>query len=441
MFYDKALSQISTQLDSISTDLYINKLEIELGKTSEQDFERDFRAAFIKGIGKHIDGVKAATDYKQQQVHSIGLAVDSLFYFLERGYWRWNIQQKNEKEVLEFIKSFFQNENQVLALLQKLTSKETFPAERLLSLVSSQTSNKKLLANTLEKLHPAFQLVFPEMLKEWQRHEYSQEKIQHVLIAELLVLPPVATLSDVLVLIKKLFDKSAVSFVAQRIEIKTALQIAEDNIEVTPLKNLFFAIQKKLKVSQSTDLVSATDNSNFKKTEIQFKDEEPDKINISNAGLVLFHPFLPQAFLDLKWIGKDNKFVNAATQQKAVLFLQYLINRKSRQAEHLLVLNKIMCGWPVHLPVKAATKFSQKEKQAADDLIDSLKEYWTIVKNTSPQGLIISFIERNGIIQKTPSGYLLQVERKTIDILTESLPYSINTIKLPWNEGIIYTEW
>jgi hypothetical protein len=133
--------------------------------------------------------------------------------------------------------------------------------------------------------------------------------------------------------------------------------------------------------------------------------------------------------------------VNRKVQQKAILFLQYIINEKSRQAEHRLVLNKLICGWPIHMPLKNSCNLSALEKAAASDLVESLKEHWTVVKNTSTPGLIQSFVFRPGLIQKTQNGFLVQVERRTIDILLDSLPFGLTIIKFPWNEYIINTEW
>ena len=96
---------------------------------------------------------------------------------------------------------------------------------------------------------------------------------------------------------------------------------------------------------------------------------------------------------------------------------------------------------PVHLPLNGRCNFSGKEKQAVQDIIDSLREHWSILRNTSQEGLVVSFIERPGVIEKTRKDYLLRVEKNTIDILLESLPFGIQTIKLPWNEYIIHTEW
>ena len=166
-----------------------------------------------------------------------------------------------------------------------------------------------------------------------------------------------------------------------------------------------------------------------------------EKIRISNAGLILFHPYLKFIFRELKWLKNDSEFSNKATQQKAILFLQYLVNGKSRQPEHELVLNKILCGYPVKMPVKVSCNFSAAEKEAGLDMVRSLMEHWSVMKSTSVAGYIESFIRRNGLVQITDSGYLLQVERKGFDILLDSLPFSINIIKLPWNERIIHTEW
>ncbi len=144
--------------------------------------------------------------------------------------------------------------------------------------------------------------------------------------------------------------------------------------------------------------------------------------------------------------GKDSptgcaKFVNTKNQIKAVHFLQFIITNKSRNPEHLLVLNKILCGWPVHLPITLQCNFTKKEKDIVTDLIDSLKEHWIVMKNTSAAGLVESFIDRKGIIQSSESGFLLQVELKTIDVLLDSLPFGFQTIKLPWNDYTIHTEW
>ncbi len=93
------------------------------------------------------------------------------------------------------------------------------------------------------------------------------------------------------------------------------------------------------------------------------------------------------------------------------------------------------------MPIKAKHQFSAAEKKAGEEMLDSFIEHWTILKNTSHRGLIKSFILRNGLIQKAENNFLVQVEKSSIDILLDSLPFGIRTIKMPWNEYIVYTEW
>ena len=190
-----------------------------------------------------------------------------------------------------------------------------------------------------------------------------------------------------------------------------------------------------------TTLISEAKAGDKKNVDSYFAHEEKDKINIDNAGLILFHPYLLYVFKELKWTSGENKFISPKTRQKAVLFLQYLINQKSRQPEHELVLNKILCGWKLNRPIKTSCNFSPKEKQAAAELNETLREHWPALKTTSAQGLVKSFIERKGAIEREEKSFLVRVEKKSIDILMQNLPFGIQTIKLPWNEYIIHTEW
>jgi uncharacterized protein YheU (UPF0270 family) len=173
-----------------------------------------------------------------------------------------------------------------------------------------------------------------------------------------------------------------------------------------------------------------------------FLPDDENKISILNAGLVLLHPYYPYLFNELGWLDEKKKFINKQSQQKAVLFLQFLVTGEKRAFEHLLVLNKILCGWPIELPlsIKKYT-FTAEEKKAGEEMLDALIEHWSILRNTSRNGLIESFIKRKGLVQKGEKSFTLQVEKNSIDILLDSLPFGILVIKLPWNEYIINTEW
>jgi hypothetical protein len=74
-------------------------------------------------------------------------------------------------------------------------------------------------------------------------------------------------------------------------------------------------------------------------------------------------------------------------------------------------------------------------------LLQSVLEHWKALRNTSLTGLRETFFKRDGLITRKENDWLLQVERKTLDVLLDSMPWGYSAVSLPWNDYIIYTEW
>ena len=66
---------------------------------------------------------------------------------------------------------------------------------------------------------------------------------------------------------------------------------------------------------------------------------------------------------------------------------------------------------------------------------------WTILKNTSVEGLRVSFIDRDGTLSRTTKGWRLRVQSSSYDMLLQYLPWSIQYIKLPWMDTILQVDW
>jgi hypothetical protein len=52
-----------------------------------------------------------------------------------------------------------------------------------------------------------------------------------------------------------------------------------------------------------------------------------------------------------------------------------------------------------------------------------------------------SFINRSGVLSFHDTYWQVHIERKTMDILLQSIPWSYAKIKLPWMENPINVEW
>ena len=125
----------------------------------------------------------------------------------------------------------------------------------------------------------------------------------------------------------------------------------------------------------------------------------------------------------------------------AVHALQYLVTGKQHPEEFYLPLNKILCGMDVSSTLPQDIELTEDCKTACDDLLGAVIGHWTALKNTSPEGLQETFLNREGKLTFKDGQWTLVVERKTIDILMDRIPWSISMIKHSWMKQMINTEW
>jgi len=159
---------------------------------------------------------------------------------------------------------------------------------------------------------------------------------------------------------------------------------------------------------------------------------------LSNAGLVLLHPFIPTLFKKLDFM--DGKMIKPECLSIALQTLQYLCRGKAGLPEYTLLLEKTFCGIPHHQLID----FPPLTKEIMDEtekLLEAVITHWGALKKTSPRGLRGSFLIRDGILKDTPNGWQIQVERQAYDILLERLPWPIGLIKFPWIKHPIHVLW
>jgi hypothetical protein len=161
---------------------------------------------------------------------------------------------------------------------------------------------------------------------------------------------------------------------------------------------------------------------------------------INNAGLVLLHPFLSAFFSQLGlYVEKDWK--DDAAQRRAVLLLHYLVTGRQEIAEYELPLCKLLAGYPLNRPVEALLEVTTAEQAECDALLQEVIAQWSILKNTSVEGLQQSFLQRDGKLSRQDNGWLLQVGQQPYDILLDHLPWSTGVIRNSWMQELLFTEW
>jgi hypothetical protein len=161
---------------------------------------------------------------------------------------------------------------------------------------------------------------------------------------------------------------------------------------------------------------------------------------VYHAGVVVLAPFLKPFFIacglldGLEW--KDK-----ASQYQAVHLLKYLASGGLITPEHSLLLEKLICGLPIDEPIPVDAGLEAAQLEESQKLLASVISHWQVLKNTSIEGFRETFLKRDGLITCKQDGWMLQVERKTLDVLLDSIPWGYSTLVLPWNQYIINVEW
>lgn len=165
-----------------------------------------------------------------------------------------------------------------------------------------------------------------------------------------------------------------------------------------------------------------------------------DDIYISNAGLILLWPFINRFFVKLGLI-QEKIFINIISAERSALVLQYLVDASTEGSEHIFPLNKILCSIDLFAPINTHLDITEQEKVESESLLAAVIQNWSILKNTSIEGFRKAFLQRNGILRVRDGAWLLQIEHETYDVLLDRIPWSIQVIKLPWMDKILYVEW
>jgi hypothetical protein len=74
-------------------------------------------------------------------------------------------------------------------------------------------------------------------------------------------------------------------------------------------------------------------------------------------------------------------------------------------------------------------------------MLKSMLANWTIISSTSIEGLQQTFLQREGRLERTSAGWSLTVQRKTVDVLIDQIPWSISTILHSWMPEPLSVIW
>ncbi len=167
---------------------------------------------------------------------------------------------------------------------------------------------------------------------------------------------------------------------------------------------------------------------------------EGESLEIDNAGVVLLWPYLEMFFKALGLV-EDHAFINIEGQARAVQLLHYLVNGNENAEEYHWPLLKLLCGTQIPDFVSARFELTTGEKEESEHLLKAVVRNWKALKNTSPAALQSSFLRRSGLLMHDHNGWIVYIERISIDVLLDKLTWPVSVIKLPWNDYTIHVKW
>lgn len=158
------------------------------------------------------------------------------------------------------------------------------------------------------------------------------------------------------------------------------------------------------------------------------------------AGIVIIWPLIVPLFDDRQLLENRN-FKDEEARFKGLQMLNYLVNGDEIVEEKDMPLNKILCGIPRNESILFTSELTNDDKLELNALLAHLIKHWSILKNTSIQGLRDGFIHRKGQLAENEIEWSLKVEQKSIDLLMNSMPWGYKMIKLPWMNKLLVVEW
>lgn len=456
--------QIETLLDEIFPSdkiVRIDSLRLDLGNLSAQDFEREFKAEFIRSLAKTLSSKKEVLNAanNEEVLNKAQSLVQSFIYFLEKGRLPWYHPAANmvdwEKELLmdlsareydhflDWLKDNYQNPVIIERLVLQFSD---------LMLAKLMSAIAPLVNEPWELICRDYALILSQLGRRWSA---GRNEIWRALFGVLLRNKDKTWAYNVLKLLGNQTALAASGIMAGKktgiaSQLKTVAvhdAFGELTRVLKPRKDTKSKSLKRGKATGDTTLPLAEPDDNGKELAAGWShgkkqkwDVEEDSLYVNNSGTVILHHFLKPFFEDLELLA-DGKFVSEKAHQRAVFLLYYLATGEAKVAEFELPLQKILCGYPLENTLPASIRLSRKEKEESHKLLKTVIDYWPPLKGTSLEGLRGTFLRRDGKLVKNDNGWLLTVEQKTVDVLLGKLPWGFSTIRLSWMEQILNVDW
>jgi hypothetical protein len=157
-----------------------------------------------------------------------------------------------------------------------------------------------------------------------------------------------------------------------------------------------------------------------------------------NAGLVLLHPYLLRLFEACEIYRPPHPIA----VERAAALLHWIATGREELYEFELGFVKLLLGLRPESPLAVGEGLlGAREREEGEALLAAAIGHWKALGKTSIDGLRVSFLQRRGALREEETGWRLQLEPESFDVLLRHLPWGFATVKLPWMTRPLYTDW
>lgn len=176
---------------------------------------------------------------------------------------------------------------------------------------------------------------------------------------------------------------------------------------------------------------------------VTFSENQPelkDKVGsiISNAGMVLLHPFMDKLFKDLGLL-EGKQFVGDIAGEHAACLWHYMATGSENVTEIDLMLPGLLCGIRLESVHRISLPVSSYEKEICTRHLIRILEYWELASNI--EELRRNFLRRGGVLEKHVEYWSLQVAQNRADDLVDGTFQSPVVIQQPWQRVALHVHW
>ncbi len=431
----------------------INKLEIDLGVFTGSSLEMRFGEAFDSKFEQELLNQIAAIASTQGIQENTYTSFDTLVYFLRQGVLPW--WAGNEITMEEVLFATLHNKEQLRIFLNENIT-NTILFRRISYLPGNDVKARFIsLLSALQEAQEWILLLLVELKGALSGlTDVTADKIESTVARVIL--------QQVIQVVKVHPSRTAI-WEAAGMTICKELPV-DDTLRLTIYRAAGNTLSRQqsgapsavdngadiaVASNQQTSLIQNNENLAFKPVEntrnreadaVPAENESSEKYAINSAGIVLIAPYFKPLFTKLDYLDK-NEWKNENCLFKAIQILKFISSGRKESPEYDLAFEKILCGLQVAHPIQTDVEITEAEYAEAEDLLRSVIHNWPALKNTSITGLREAFLMREGIVINKNQEWLLHVERKTLDVLLEQLPWGFSTIRLPWCPWMISVDW